>query len=42
MSEHGFHVHGPHEHELEHAKTDGHCEQSGMINQIAMRNMLVM
>jgi Na+/glutamate symporter len=24
MSEHGFHVHGPHDHELEHAASGGH------------------
>ena len=44
MSEGGFHVHGPHEHELEHAAQHaGHGEAAhdgvaggGMINQIAM------
>mgnify|MGYP000883621405 CR=1 FL=1 len=40
MSGHGFHVHGPHDHELEHAQQGGHGaahgEQSGMINQIAL------
>ena len=41
MSEHGFHVHGPHDHELEHAKTGGHSEQSGMINQIAMFTAII-
>jgi hypothetical protein len=39
MSGHGFHVHGPHDHELEHATQHaaehGH-EGGGMINQIAM------
>ncbi|MBA3772100.1 MAG: DUF4337 domain-containing protein [Ramlibacter sp.] len=34
MSEAGFHVHGPHDHEMEHAVQ--HASQSGMINQIAM------
>ena len=34
MSGAGFHVHGPHDHELEHATQ--HASQSGMINQIAM------
>ena len=33
MSGHGFHVHGPHDHELEHAQQGGH---GGMINQIAL------
>jgi Na+/glutamate symporter len=41
MSEHGFHVHGPHDHELEHAKTGGHSDQSGMINQIAMFTAII-
>jgi len=38
MSGHGFHVHGPHDHELEHAQQGGHggSEHGGMINQIAM------
>ena len=40
MSGHGFHVHGPHDHELEHAQQGGHGgghgEQGGMINQIAL------
>src|SRR5436309_2570935 len=39
MSEHGFHVHGPHDHELEHATqhaAQGHGVAGGMINQIAM------
>ncbi len=39
MSSDGFHVHGPHEHELEHATQkahDGHGAGSAMINQIAM------
>ena len=34
MSGAGFHVHGPHDHELEHATQ--HASQGGMINQIAM------
>lgn len=41
MSEHGFHVHGPHDHELEHAQTGGHGENSGMINQIAMFTAII-
>jgi septal ring factor EnvC (AmiA/AmiB activator) len=38
MSGAGFHVHGPHDHELEHAQQHaaGHGEGGGMINQIAM------
>ena len=42
MSGHGFHVHGPHDHELEHAQQGGHGnEHSGMINQIAMFTAIV-
>ena len=33
MSDDGFHVHGPHDHALEHAQ---HSGNGGMINQIAM------
>ncbi len=39
MSGHGFHVHGPHDHELEHAQQGGHAaagEHGGMVNQIAL------
>jgi hypothetical protein len=38
MSGHGFHVHGPHDHELEHATQHAAHEggAGGMINQIAM------
>jgi len=42
MSGAGFHVHGPHDHELEHAQQQAaghgadHAAGSGMINQIAM------
>jgi Na+/glutamate symporter len=40
MSDHGFHVHGPHDHELEHATHGGgHGHDAGaasMTNQIAM------
>ena len=37
MSGHGFHVHGPHDHELEHAQQGGHGGgHGGMINQIAL------
>ena len=42
MSGHGFHVHGPHDHELEHAQAGGHGgEHSGMINQIAMFTAII-
>ena len=33
MSEHGFHVHGPHDHELEHA---AHGEPAGFAGQLAV------
>ena len=37
MSEGGFHVHGPHDHELEHAAHSAHeGNGSKMVNQIAM------
>ncbi len=37
MSGGGFHVHGPHDHEVEHATQHAHHESGGgMINQIAM------
>jgi Na+/glutamate symporter len=40
MSGHGFHVHGPHDHELEHATQHaaehGHAGAGSMTNQIAM------
>src|SRR5258706_14263879 len=38
MSEHGFHVHGPHDHEIEHATQHAaeHGDSGSMINQIAM------
>lgn len=29
MSGHGFHVHGPHDHELEHAASGGHAQGDG-------------
>jgi Na+/glutamate symporter len=46
MSGHDFHVHGPHDHELEHAQQgggDGHGghDTSGMINQIAMFTAII-
>ncbi|MEY2805457.1 MAG: hypothetical protein RL657_2793 [Pseudomonadota bacterium] len=42
MSGHGFHVHGPHDHELEHATQGGHGhDDSGMTNQIAMFTAII-
>jgi Na+/glutamate symporter len=42
MSEDGFHVHGPHDHELEHAQQGGHAgEPGGMINQIALFTAII-
>jgi Na+/glutamate symporter len=40
MSGDGFHVHGPHDHELEHAQ-QGHGEQGSMTNQIAMFTAII-
>jgi Na+/glutamate symporter len=44
MSGAGFHVHGPHEHELEHAAQGAHGAHGaggGMINQIAMATAII-
>lgn len=44
MSGQGFHVHGPHDHELEHAQQGGHGGEhasGGMINQIAMFTAII-
>ena len=43
MSDHGFHVHGPHDHELEHAQQGGHGDHGngGMINQIALFTAII-
>jgi hypothetical protein len=46
MSGDGFHVHGPHDHELEHAVQgahhgDDHGKQGGLINQIAMFTAII-
>jgi hypothetical protein len=45
MSEHGFHVHGPHDHELEHAQQGGHSGGHGdngrMTNQIALFTAII-
>ena len=40
MSGHGIHVHGPHDHELEHAAQGGH-ESGGMIAQIAVVTAII-
>ncbi len=40
MSGQGFHVHGPHDHELEHAQQGGHASGS-MVNQIAMFTAII-
>ncbi len=43
MSDHGFHVHGPHDHEIEHATQGGHSDHGSgsMINQIAMFTAII-
>ena len=42
MSGDGFHVHGPHDHELKHAQQGEHGgEHSAMINQIAMFTAII-
>jgi len=44
MSGHGFHVHGPHDHELEHARQGahaGHGQPGNMVNQIAMFTAII-
>jgi hypothetical protein len=42
MSGHGFHVHGPHDHELEHAQKGGHSSEDGsMVSQIAMFTAII-
>jgi flagellar basal body-associated protein FliL len=41
MSEDGFHVHGPHDHELEHAAQGGHEAGSRMISQIAVITAII-
>ena len=40
MSGNGFHVHGPHDHELEHAAQSGH-ESGGMTAQIAVITAII-
>ena len=40
MSGNGFHVHGPHEHELEHAQQAG-SSATGLVNQIAMFTAII-
>ena len=44
MSEDGFHVHGPHDHELEHAAQGGHGDHpqgDGMIGRIAVITAII-
>ena len=41
MSEDEFHVHGPHDHELEHAQLGEHGGRSSMINQIALFTAII-
>jgi Domain of unknown function (DUF4337) len=44
MSGQGFHVHGPHDHELEHAQQGGHGDHGdsgGLVNQIAMFTAII-
>jgi Na+/glutamate symporter len=42
MSEDGFHVHGPHDHEIEHAQQGGRAEEhGGMINRIALFTAII-
>jgi hypothetical protein len=41
MSSEGFHVHGPHDHELEHAAQGAHGAGDGMVNQIAMITAII-
>src|SRR5882672_3527198 len=49
MSDHGFHVHGPHDHELEHAaashshgsESEGKTGRASMTNQIAMCTAII-
>jgi Na+/glutamate symporter len=45
MSADGFHVHGPHDHELEHAQKGdhggSHGDHGGMINQIALFTAII-
>jgi len=41
MSGHGFHVHGPHDHELEHSTNGEHGHRDSMTNQIAMFTAII-
>lgn len=41
MSAGGFHVHGPHDHELEHATQHASHGEGGMINQIAVFTAII-
>ncbi|CAM3437006.1 DUF4337 domain-containing protein [Paracidovorax anthurii] len=43
MSSHGFHVHGPHDHAVEHAAQHAHSDaaQGALTNQIAMATAII-
>lgn len=41
MSGGGFHVHGPHNHLIEHAQQGGHAQEDRMTNQIAMYTAII-
>lgn len=41
MSGHGFHVHGPHDHELEHAAQGGHGAKDGFAGTIAVTTAIL-
>ncbi|WP_368354687.1 MULTISPECIES: DUF4337 domain-containing protein [Comamonadaceae] len=43
MSSHGFHVHGPHDHAVEHAAQHAHpdADHGGMTNRIAMATAII-
>lgn len=41
MSGSGFHVHGPHDHEIEHASQSGHAGRDGFASRIAVSTALL-
>jgi len=41
MSEGGFHVHGPHDHELEHAAQNAHGDPEGFASTLAMATAIL-
>jgi hypothetical protein len=41
MSGHGFHVHGPHDHALEHAAKGGHGNEDGFSAKIAVTTAIL-